>query len=270
MIDAHQHFWHPKRGDYSWMPKDDKILCRPYGPLDLAPEMAAVGVTQSVIIQAAPSIEETEYILGIADVTPTVAGVVGWVDFNDPKHSYHLDRLAEHPKFKGVRPMIQDIPDPNWMLGEQVAWAFRYIVELDLTFDALGLPIHLDKFLTLFTRYPQMHVVIDHCMKPEIERGEKFNFDTWADGMSHLALETNAHCKLSGLITEDKKDWSVENLRPYASHILEIFGPDRTMWGSDWPVCKLRGEYKEWHGAAKELTQHLTEVEIEKIFGGTA
>ena len=115
-----------------------------------------------------------------------------------------------------------------------------------------------------------MRVVIDHCMKPEIEKGEKFNFDTWAEGMSHLAEKTNAHCKLSGLITEDREDWTVENLRPYASHILEIFGADRTMWGSDWPVCKLRGEYKEWHGAAKELTEHLTEVEVEKIFGGTA
>ena len=252
------------------MPKDDKILSRPYSPIDLAPEMAAVGVTRSVIIQAAPSIEETEYILGIADVTPTVAGVVGWIDFNNPKHSYHLERLARHPKFKGVRPMIQDIPDPNWMLCEEVAWAFRSIVELDLTFDALGLPIHLDKFLNLFTRYPEMRVVIDHCMKPEIKRGKKFNFDIWAEGMTHLAQETNAYCKLSGLITEDREDWNVESLRPYAAHILEIFTPYRTMWGSDWPVCKLRGEYDDWHRAAKELTAYLTEVEIERVFGGTA
>ena len=149
IIDAHQHFWNPVRGDYGWMPDDDPVLSRRYGPHDLASALAATGVTRTVLVQAAPSVAETEYMLGIADATAHVAAVVGWIDFEQPSQIDTLRRLARHPKFAGVRPMIQDIPDDGWMLRDDIAWAFKAVVDLDLTFDALGFPRHLDNFLTL-------------------------------------------------------------------------------------------------------------------------
>ena len=154
-VDAHQHYWNPARGDYGWMPEDDPVLARPYGPGDLAPELGAHGIDRTILVQAAPTIEETEYLLGIADATPHVAAVVGWIDFENPD-ARHLQRLAKHPKFAGVRPMIQDIPDDGWMLREDVQWAFRALADLGLTFDALGFPRHLDPFLTILQRYPDL------------------------------------------------------------------------------------------------------------------
>ena len=270
MIDAHQHFWHPARGDYGWIPEGDPILDRPYDPLLLVGETAAVGVTHTVVVQAAPSLEETEYLLGIADATPSVAGVVGWVDFEDQAQRSHLERLAQHPKFKGVRPMIQDIPDPNWMLRDNVQWAYQAIVELDLTFDGLGFPIHLENFRVLLGRYPNMRTVLDHCMKPLIAGGSDEQFQFWADGMTRLAEETHAFCKLSGMVTEASQDWATNDLRPFAQHVIEVFSPSRVMWGSDWPVCRLRCEYGDWLSAAKDLTADLSEAERENIFRESA
>lgn len=269
-VDAHQHYWNPARGDYHWMPEDDPILTRVYGPDDLAPLIEAAGISHTVLVQAAATIEETEYMLGIADTTASVAGVVGWVDFEEPEQLAQLKRLARHPKFKGVRPMIQDIPDVDWMLRDDVQWGYQAIIDLDLTFDALGFPQHLDNFLTLLTRYPAMRAVVDHCMKPQIRDHSDESFRQWADGMARIARETHARCKLSGIITESNDDWSVEDLRPYASHVLDVFGPDRVMWGSDWPVCRVRGEYDAWRSAADALTSHLSDNEKARVFGKTA
>ena len=271
-IDAHQHYWEPKRGDYGWMSMDDQVLARKYAPVDLAPALARCGVSRTVLVQAAPSLEETEYILGIADTTDTVAAVVGWVNFEDQAHAHHLTRLANHPKFVGVRPMIQGIPDSGWMLRDDVQWAYRAIVDLDLTFDALGLPRHLDNFLTLFKRYPDMRTVVDHCMKPRIRdhRTEPELFQHWADGISRIATETGAFCKLSGLVTEASGDWSLEDLRPFTDHVLNAFGAQRVMWGSDWPVCRLRASYDEWVDTAEKLTAHLSAGDKDEVFGNTA
>ncbi len=269
MIDAHHHFWQPDRGDYGWMPKDDPVLSRLYGPADMAPALAAAGVDRTILVQAAPTVAETEYLLGIADVTAHVAGVVGWIDFEDPGSLQTLRRLARHPKFKGVRPMIQDIPDDGWMLRGDVQWAFEAIVECDLTFDALGFPRHLTHFHRLFTRYPTMRSVIDHCMKPRIGSASPQDFTIWAEGMSALA-ETQAFVKLSGLVTEADAGFDASSLRPYANHVFEAFGPDRVMWGSDWPVVRLRCEYGEWCALARDLTADLDAAARDRIFGGTA
>lgn len=268
-IDAHQHFWQPARGDYDWMPKDDPTLSRIYGPDDLAPQLAAAGIDRTVLVQAAATVQETEYMLGLADATPFVAGVVGWVDFEVPTDRSHLERLAAHPRFCGVRPMIQDIPDDGWMLRAEVQWAYRALVDLDLSFDALGFSRHLENFHTILSRYPDMRVVIDHCMKPQI-RDHPDDFHLWAQGMTRLARETDARCKLSGLITEADEIWTVDDLRPYADHVLDAFGPDRVMWGSDWPVCRLRGEYDRWLAAAETLTEGLDDAGRARVFGGTA
>lgn len=269
-VDAHQHYWNPARGDYDWMPMDDAVLARPYGPADLAPALAAAGIERTVLVQAAATVEETEYMLGLADATPSVGAVVGWVDFERPEHLAHLTRLARHPKFKGVRPMIQDIPDDDWMLRDDVQWGFRAVVELDLVFDALGFPRHLANFLTILKRYPAMRTVVDHCMKPQIRDHSDRNFRFWADGMARIADETGAFVKLSGLVTEAGADWTVEDLRPYAAHVIEVFGPERVMWGSDWPVCRLRCEHDRWRAAAETLTAGLSDAARARIFGGAA
>lgn len=269
-IDAHQHFWHPARGDYGWMPKDDPVLSRPYGPADLWPQLQAAGVQATVLVQAAPTVQESEYMLGIADATPWVAGVVGWIDFENRADLHHLERLAQHPKFKGVRPMIQDIPDDGWMLRPDIAWAFDALSDLGLRFDALGFPRHLDNVLTLLNRHPDMPVVIDHCMKPQIRDRRPEGFRAWADGIARIADQTAAVCKFSALITEADADWTVVDLQPYADHIFDVFGPERVMWGSDWPVCRLRGEYADWRRAAESLTAGLDDVDRALVFGGTA
>jgi L-fuconolactonase len=265
-IDAHHHLWAPERGDYGWMPPGDPVLDRRYVPGDLAPMLAEHGIDATVLVQAAPTVGETEYMLGLADATEWIAGVVGWVDFEDRGHLRHLERFAQAPKFVGVRPMIQDIADVGWMLRDDVQWGYRAVTDLGLTFDALGFPRHLANFARLFDAHPDMRLVIDHSMKPQIRDGA---FDEWAAGMSRLA-ETPAFCKLSGLVTEAAEGWTVDDLRPYADHVLAAFGAERVLWGSDWPVCRLRAEYGDWLAAAETLTAGLTEAELEEVFGGTA
>ena len=269
-IDSHQHFWTPARGDYGWMPPDDPVLSRNYLPRDLTPDLAQAGISATVLVQAAPSIAESEYMLGLADASDFVAGVVGWVDFEQPADLAQMQRLAKHPKFKGLRPMIQDIPDDLWMARDDVQWAFRAMSDLGLRFDALGFPRHLDPFLALFKRYPDVAVVVDHGMKPQIATDSPASFDQWAQGMARIAGETGAFCKFSALITEANPDWSVNALRPYVDHILQVFGPERIMWGSDWPVCRLRADYDGWLNAAQSLTAHLPPDAQAHIYGLTA
>ena len=265
-IDAHHHLWHPARGDYAWMPQGDGVLDRPYGPDHLAPTLAARGIDATVLVQAAPTVEETAYMLGLADAVPWIAGVVGWVDFEDAQVRATLERLARHPRFLGVRPMIQDIADVDWMLRPDVGRGFEAVAALDLAFDALGFERHLANFHAILTRHP-MRAVVDHAMKPGIEGG---GLDGWAAGMARIARDTDARVKLSGLVTEAGPGWSVEALRPVADHLFETFGPDRVMWGSDWPVCRLRCEHGDWLAMAEALTAHLPEAERARIFGGTA
>ena len=166
--------------------------------------------------------------------------------------------------------MIQDIPDDNWMLRDDISWAFEAVTALDLRFEALGLPRHIENFITLFSRHPEMKLVIDHCMKPDIANHSPGGFKGWADGMARLAGETSAFCKLSGVITEAAPSWTVDDLRPYVDQVISVFGADRVMWGSDWPVCRLAGEYANWHGAAQALTAELGDSEKAAIYGQTA
>jgi len=271
-VDAHQHYWEPRRGDYAWMPPDDPVLARRYGPADLAPELVAAGIDCTVLVQAAATVEETEYMLGLADATPSVAAVVGWIDFEDRGHLRHLERLRHHPKFVGVRPMIQDIPDVDWMLRDDVQWAYAALVDLDLTFDALGFSRHLANFLTILKRYPRLRAVVDHCMKPQIRHHgtAREELSSWAEGLRRIAAETGACCKLSGLVTEAEAGWREADLAPYVAAVLQAFGAEWVMWGSDWPVCRLRASYAAWHGAAQSLCAGLSQDEQAQVFGGTA
>jgi L-fuconolactonase len=265
-IDSHQHFWSPPRGDYFWMVGDAVApINRDIFPQDYEPLRRAHGIDSTVLVQAAPTVNETEYMLGLADATAFVAKVVGWVDFENPDDLKHLARFAKHKKFSGVRPMIQDIPEVDWMHRADVQWGFDAIIDLDLTFDALGFPVHLDNFLKLFKRYSSARIVIDHCMKPVIRKNE---FDQWARKMTVIARETTVLCKLSGLPSEARKGWTIETLRPYAEHVIDVFGPSRVMWGSDWPVVELNGNYASWRHAAESYV--TDESERKEVFGGTA
>jgi L-fuconolactonase len=266
-IDAHLHFWHPARGDYHWMSPNYRVLYQPYGPQDVAPALAACGVDGVVLIQAAATTDETEYMLGIADASPNVKGVVGWIDFSTTNDLKRLEQFARHPKFVGVRPMIQDIDYEAWMLNPALSWAYQALIDLELTFDALIRPRHLPFLLVLLQRYPDLRVVIDHGAKPAIASGA---FKPWADDIAVVARETKALVKLSGLVSEAGPEWDIAQLRPYAEHVLEKFGPDRVMFGSDWPVCRLASEYETWFHTAEALTSQYRDDEREAIFGGNA
>ncbi len=265
-IDAHQHFWHPARGDYGWMTADSP-LCRPYGPADLEPHLRDGGIAGTILIQAAPTVHETEYLLGLADATPFVLGVVGWIEFENVGDRRHLERLARHPKFVGVRPMIQDLPDDDWMLRPDIVWAFEAAAALGLTFDALVFPRHLPRLARLLERHPHLTTVIDHAAKPSI-REERF--DEWAAWMARLAKDTAAFCKLSGLTTEAGPDWNADRLRRYVDHLFATFGPQRMMFGSDWPVSLLATSYARWLETVGEFAGGLSAEQRTALFGGTA
>lgn len=266
-IDAHQHFWKVDRGDYGWLTPDVGPIYRDFGPEDLAPMLDAAGIDGTVLVQAAPTVDETMFMLSLADAHGFVKGVVGWVDFESADAPADIERLARHSALVGLRPMIQDIPDPDWMLRDDLAGAFETLNARDLVFDALVLPHHLKTLAVLIERYDSMKVVADHGAKPRIAEG---GFSGWAEDMARLAENPNVYCKLSGLVTEAARDWTVEDLRPYTDHLIEIFGPDRLVWGSDWPVCTLAASYEAWLEATAQLIGGLGTGDRELIMGGNA
>ncbi len=266
-IDAHQHFWTIARGDYGWLTPELGILYKDFGPNDLGPHLSENKIDGTVLVQAAPTVAETEFMLSLADRTSFIKGVVGWVDFEDPDAPRTIAKLAQHEAFAGLRPMIQDIEEDDWMLGENLRPAFEALIAQGLTFDALTLPKHLSNLATLLSRHPDMHVVIDHTSKPLI----RDNLMTgWAEDMAALAANTNAYCKLSGMVTEANPNWTVADLRPYVEHLLEHFGPDRLIWGSDWPVCLLAASYDKWVETTDALLADLSSTERDAIMGGNA
>ena len=266
-IDAHQHFWALARGDYGWLTPDLSQIYRDFQPDDLAPILAAHQIKGTVLVQAAPTIAETEYLLELADRHDLIKGVVGWVDFESNDAPRDIARLAEHGALVGLRPMIQNIKDVDWMLGSDLRPAFDALLAHDLTLDALTLPQHLANLSTLLDRHPEMRVVIDHGSKPHIRDGI---IDGWAEDMSALARQTSAFCKLSGLVTEAPADWTVDHLKPYVDHLLECFGHARLIWGSDWPVCTLAASYQQWVEASESLLNGLSNDDQTAIKGDNA
>jgi L-fuconolactonase len=243
IVDAHQHFWQLARDDYGWLTPTLAQLYRDFMPDDLAPHLTQHSIDATILVQAAPTVAETEFLLGIADTTPFVLGVVGWTDFAAPSAAKDIARLAQHPKLVGLRPMIQDIADDDWMLRADLAPAFEAMIDGDLTFDALVLPRHLPNLRRLLSRYPELRTVIDHGAKPDIA-GARLN--VWANDIASIAEETNAYCKLSGLLTEAGDDWTQATVAPYVAHLFEQFGQQRLVWGSDWPVLTMAANYETW------------------------
>jgi len=266
-VDAHQHFWSLPRGDYGWLTPQSGSIYRDFGPRDLAPLLQDAGIDRTVLVQAAPTEAETHYLLDIAAATPYVAAVVGWVDLAARNAPDRLAALAANGLLRGVRPMLQDLPDPQWMLGDDLRPALAALVELGLRFDALVKPVHLRPLLTFLERNPDLAVVVDHGAKPALRSGA---LDAWARDIRAIARETPALCKLSGLVTEANADWQPGDLTDCISHLLDCFGPDRLMWGSDWPVVELAGGYRRWHDAARDCLSSISASERERIFGANA
>jgi len=267
-IDAHQHFWTLARGDYGWLTETEHPrLWRNFLPHDLEPLLRSARIEQTILVQAAPTVAETEFLLRVAGATPFVAGVVGWVDFESSEAPSVIARLAREGKLVGLRPMIQDLADDRWILSPAITPALQAMREHDLAFDALVKPRHLPVLAEFVARHPGLRVVIDHGAKPEIARGEREN---WARAICAIADASGVFCKLSGLVTEAGAQWSAAQLEPYVDVLLEAFGTDRLMWGSDWPVLNEAGTYLGWLAAAEALSASLSAAERERLFGGTA
>lgn len=267
-IDAHQHVWRVARGDYGWLTPKLAPLYRDYSLDDLRPHLARAGIAGTVLVQAAATEAETRFMLDVARASDgLVKAVVGWVDMMAPDAPDRVAALAADPRLRGIRPMLQDIPDVDWMLDPRLDPAFRAIEELSLTFDALVKPPHLSNLRRLLARYPDLPVVVDHAAKPYIAAGTR---EPWAAEIATIARETGALCKLSGLVTEAKPDWRVDDLRPYVDHLLACFGPSRLIWGSDWPVVNLAGGYDRWRAASDALLAGLAVAERAAIEGGNA
>lgn len=266
-IDSHQHFWELARGDYNWLTPDLAPLYRDHLPTDLIPLLKVSGIDRTILVQAAASCEETRYLLTLADEFAFIAGVVGWVDLEDPAVTATLRQFAQSPKFCGIRPMLQDIDDPQWVLRPDVTNALAEVSAMGLTFDALVKPVHLPIIETLLTRLPKLKLVIDHGAKPDIVN---HGMRPWAKDLHSIARNTSACCKLSGLVTEAGADASAAVLKPYVDSIIDMFGPARTMWGSDWPVLNLACDYAHWQKLSDELLQAYTNDEQALIMGDTA
>jgi len=263
-IDAHQHFWDLQRGDYGWLTTDLKPLYKNFAPADLQPLLEAAGVDGTILVQAAPTLAETKYMLSLADEQNYIKGVVGWVDFEADDTVDIITELAALPKLVGIRPMIHDIADTDWMLKKQFTPIYVQLIKKNMVFDALTRPEHLTNLKQLIDRHPDLNVVIDHGSKPAIEGG---TFEPWATQMAEIAASCTASVKLSGLVTEAGSDWTVERLKPYVDHLLEHFGSKRIIWGSDWPVCTLASTYDQWHKATNELLKGLSDAEKSDVLG---
>jgi L-fuconolactonase len=267
LIDAHQHVWRVERGDYGWLTPALTDLYHDFGPEDLEPILARHGIARTILVQAAPTVAETEFLLDIAAQAPFVAGVVGWADFAAPDAPEAIARLAENPLLVGLRPMVQDIADDDWLVRPDLAPAFRALVAHGLVLDALTLPRHLSRLLVMLDRHPDLAVVVDHGSKPLIREGR---LDPWRADMAAVAARPSVVCKLSGLVTEAGPGWTVADLRPYADHLLDAFGPGRIVWGSDWPVVNRAGGFDRWREASLDLLAHLGGPERVAILGGNA
>jgi L-fuconolactonase len=264
-VDSHHHVWRVARGDYGWLTPDLPIY-RDCMLDDLRPLLGEI--TATVLVQAAPTEAETAFMLTVArDSRGVVRGVVGWTDLAAPNAAARVADLARAPELKGLRPMLQDIADTDWILRPAVQPALVAMTQCGLRFDALIKPHHLPNLLSLAARHPRLPIVIDHAAKPAIAYGA---FDPWADDIARVARETGAYCKLSGLVSEAVPHWQHDDLRRTTDHLIACFGPARLMWGSDWPVVELAGGYTRWRAATDHLLAGLDVPGRDAILGGTA
>lgn len=266
-IDAHHHLWTLARGDYGWLTPALAPIHRDFSLADLAPHLAVADIQGTILVQAAPTEAETIFLLDIAAKAQVVRGVVGWADFDAADGEARIDALAAHTLLVGLRPMVQDIPDDDWLLRPALAPLLAAMARNSLVFDALVLPRHLPRLLRLIDDHPDVQFVLDHCAKPRLATGE---IADWYGDVALLAERPNIVCKLSGLATEVAVNWQITDLRKAVDHVVACFGTQRLMWGSDWPVVNLAGGYEKWIAAAEALLADLSADEKAAIFGDNA
>lgn len=272
VIDGHQHFWDPARADYPWMAAPELApIRRAFGPADLAPLLKANGIDASILVQCRSALGETEEFLRIAQATPSVVGVVGWVDLTDGALGDTLDRLRASPggdKLVGIRHQVHDEADPDWLLRADVQRGLAAAFARDLAYDFLVRSRELPAAIATAQAFPQARFVLDHAAKPPIADGGSTE---WAKRVAALAACGNVWCKISGLATEAVwNDWDAERLLPFVAHAAECFGEDRLIFGSDWPVCLLAGSYDEIKGALEACLARLGPNVRDKAFGANA
>jgi L-fuconolactonase len=268
IVDSHQHFWQVGRFDYPWMSSEVAVLYRDYLPPILEPLLNECGVAQTVLVQASNSIEETRWMLSLAEDHPFIGAVVGWVDLMSDEVERQLEELTAHPKFKGVRHLVESEPAEDWLVQPAVLRGLRSLARYGVSYDLLVHTRHLKHVKTVAERCPELSLVIDHMAKPPIASGE---IEEWAQGLKEMAVYPNVSCKLSGLVTEaSHTSWRVEDLQPYVERALEFFGAERLMFGSDWPVCLLAASYEQVLEAFQSLLAGLSEDERSRIFGKNA
>lgn len=273
IVDAHHHLWDPAAREYPWMAGDALApIRRACGVDELRAVTGRAGIDATVAVQAIGTVEETESLLATAAAgAGLIAGVVGWVDLTAPSVSDEIARLREGEGgdlLVGVRHQVQDEPDAEWLLREDVRRGLQAVAAAGLTFDLLVQAPQRDAAITALLQHPDLRVVIDHAAKPQIAAGET---QPWRKQIETLARLPNTTCKLSGLTTEaDWAGWSVADLAPYAAQVLDCFGADRVMAGSDWPVCELAGSHAQAWGAIIELIAGLSTSEKAAVMGATA
>ncbi|GAA0675329.1 L-fuconolactonase [Sphingomonas insulae] len=265
-VDAHQHYWRIGRNGHVWPTPDLVPIHRDFLPRDLDGERDALGIAATVAVQSQPDDLDTAWLLDLAARTPSIAAVVGWVDLRAADAPAQIARLARNPKLRGLRPMLQNLP-AEWIEQPAAAPALLAMVEHDLVFDALIRPHHLPAIGRIAATYPTLRIVVDHGGKPAIAQR---SHEPWARDLAALGRLPNVACKLSGLVTEAEPGWAVDDLRPYAEHVLDVFGSSRTLWGSDWPVLLLAGSYAEWARASDDLLSSLDADDRACVLGDTA
>jgi L-fuconolactonase len=267
-IDAHQHFWRYNPTDYAWMTGAMDILRRDHLPHDLEPLLKSINFDGTIAVQARRLERETEWLLELAAAHPFIHGVVGWVDFTSPHLDEALERFAAHPKLKGVREIIHDMPDVDYATSAAHTSAIAKLNRHGLTYDLLLKPPHLPAAIHLVDKFPSQPFVVDHIAKPNIAACER---ESWRTQLRELAERENVVCKLSGMVTEAAWGrWTPTTFEPYLHEVLESFGPSRLMIGSDWPVCTLSGTYVATMGIVIDFANSLSPAERDAILGTTA
>jgi L-fuconolactonase len=263
VIDSHQHFWQVGRFDYPWLTTDLGVLYRDYGPDDIAPILEQTGIEKTVLVQASNSIAESRWLLDLASRHSFIAGVVGWIDLLSPDIDAQLSELCAHPKFKGVRHLVESEPNDDWLVQPAVLSGLKKLSARGLSYDLLVHTRHLKHVPLIAEACPDLALVVDHLAKPPIASNESRE---WSHAIKPLVRYKNIHFKLSGLVTEANwETWDTDDLRPSVYYALEFFGSDRIMFGSDYPVCLLAASYDQVLDTSREIVEDLN-ADVEKIF----
>lgn len=267
-VDAHQHFWNYNTTEYGWINDEMNILRKDYGPEELKTNLIKSGFDGSVAVQARQSLEETEWLLGLAEQNDSIKGVVGWVDLCSSELDDQLKKYSQHDSLVGVRHVIHDEPDDNFVLRDDFVGGVKKLAKYNLTYDILIFEKHLPQTLEFVNKFSNQLFVLDHIAKPLIKNGI---LEPWKENIQKLAEHENVYCKLSGMVTEaDWQKWKPGDIRIYLDVVINAFGTERLMIGSDWPVCLVAGEYADVMNIVKDFIAGFSEDEKEKILGVNA